>query len=147
MSRTIRGDDARVAVGFHGDEGPLIVAAVLHLVRIGQGEDAPWEVVGSIDSTLTLSRPRYAATVTSPVTAGGLITGVDETIRVEVRQPSSAEPIGSFCCLAAGGERQPWSTRVSFRGATDPALTIVVSVGAHLQGVERFAITGIRRGG
>jgi len=37
-----------------------------------------------------------------------------------------------------------WSARVSFAGATDPALTIVISTGGHLQGVERFAITAVR---
>jgi hypothetical protein len=46
--------------------------------------------------------------------------------------------------VPAGGENQLWSTRVSFRGATDPALTIVASTGGHLLGVERFAITGVR---
>jgi hypothetical protein len=117
---------------------------VLHLVRIGSGSDAPWEVVGTADTTLTVDRPKYGATVASPLTVGGQITGVDESIRVDVRQPSSAVPIGTFCCVAAGGERQPWSARVSFRTATDPALIIVASTGGHLQDVERFAITGIR---
>ena len=76
--------------------------------------------------------------------SGGRITGVDESIRIDVRQPSSAVPIGTYCCVTAGGDRQPWSARVSFRGATDPALTIVASTGGHIQGVERFAITGVR---
>lgn len=145
VSRTIRGDDARIAVGYNAEGSPS-VAAVLHLARIGQGTDAPWEVVGTIDSTLTLERPKYGATATSPLTVGGVITGVDESLRLDVRQPSSEKPIGTYCCLPAGGERQPWSAKVSFRGATDPALTIVVSTGGHIQDVERFAITAIRSG-
>jgi hypothetical protein len=65
---------------------------------------------------------------------------------VRVHQPSSEGPIGeSPCCLPAGGERMPWETTVSFAGATDPALTIVVWTGGHYQGVERFAITGVHR--
>jgi hypothetical protein len=143
VSRTIEGDDARISVGYKAEGSPS-VAAVIHLVRIGQGTDAPWEVVGTIDSDLTLERPKYAATATSPITAGGKITGVDESLRVDVRQPSSEKPIGTYCCLPAGGENQPWTAKVTFKGATDPALTVVVSTGGHVQDIERFAITGLR---
>ncbi|HET6297504.1 MAG TPA: hypothetical protein VFG33_29240 [Kribbella sp.] len=140
---SIRGDDAQVSVGYLADD-KLSVSAVLHLVRIGQGTDAPWEVVGTTDSTFTLDRPRYAGTVTSPLTVSGLISGVDESIRVEVRQPSSDQPIGTRCCVPAGGDRQPWTTEVTFKGATAPALTIIASTGGHVQSVERFAITAVR---
>ncbi|MEV0804039.1 hypothetical protein AB0I34_40550 [Kribbella sp. NPDC050281] len=143
VSTSVIGDQARIGVGYQG-EGRASLAAMLHLVKLGQGQDAPWEVVGTIDSTLTLDRPRYGAKVSSPMTVGGRITGVDESIRVAVRQLSSAEPIGTFCCVPAGGDRQPWSARVAFAGAADPALTIVVSTGGHLQDVERFAITAVR---
>jgi hypothetical protein len=115
-------------------------------VKIGQGLDAPWEVVGTIDSTFSLLQPRYGATVVSPLKVSGRITGVDESIRVDVRQPSSSRPIGTSCCVPAGGERQPWSARVTYSGATDPALTIVVSTGGHYQGVEQFAVTAVRPG-
>ena len=143
VSSSVSGDEARIGVGYRA-EGRLAHAATLHLVRIGQGPDAPWEVVGTIDTTLTLDRPRYGATVTSPLTVGGRITGVDESIRVDVRQPSSTEPIGTSCCVPAGGDRQPWSAQVTFTGATGSALTVVASTGGHLQGVEAFAITGLR---
>jgi hypothetical protein len=144
VSSTIRGDDARVAVGYPTGGDRVGVAAVIHLVLLGSGPDAPWEVVGTRDTTLTVETPRYGATVSSPIAVGGRISGVDESIRVQVRQPSSEQPIGEYCCLPAGGERTPWSVQVAFRGATDPALTIVASTGGHLQGVERFAITGVR---
>lgn len=139
VSRSVQGDEARIAVGH--DKG---VAAVLHLVRIGQGSDAPWEVVGTVDSTLSLDRPRYGATVTSPLTASGLITGADESIRLEVRQPSSTHPIGTSCCVPTGGTSQRWSARVTFKDAIDPALTLIASTGGHVHSVERFAITAIR---
>jgi polyisoprenoid-binding protein YceI len=143
VSSSISGGQARIGVGYQA-ESRASLAAMLHLVKLGRGQDAPWEVVGTIDTTFTLDRPRYGAQVTSPLTVGGRITGVDESIRVDVRQPSSTQPIGTSCCVPAGGERQPWSARVTFTGATDPALTIAVSTGGHLQGVERFAITGVR---
>jgi hypothetical protein len=66
-----------------------------HLARIGAGQDAPCEVVGSRDTTLTIDRPAYATKIASPVTVGGRISGVDESILVQVRQPSSERPIGS----------------------------------------------------
>lgn len=144
VSRSVRGTDAWIAVGYADPSGGYGVAAVLHLARIGTGQDAPWEVVGTRDSTLTLDRPAYGVKVTSPITVGGRITGVDEAIRVDVRQPSSDDVLGSIDGLPAGGENQPWTTRVSFRGATDPVLTVVASTGGHLQGIERFAITAVR---
>jgi Immunoglobulin-like domain of bacterial spore germination len=139
----VRDREAWVSVGYDAGSGPS-TAAVVHLVRFGPGSDAPWEVVGTSDTDLTLETPSYGSRVSSTVTVGGRITGVDENLRVQVRQASSEGPIGEACCLPAGGENTPWQTTVSFSGATDPALTIVVSTGGHIQGVERFAITAVR---
>ena len=113
-------------------------------MRFGSGADAPWEVVGTDDTDLSVTAPAYGATVTSPVTVGGRISGVDESIRVQVRQSSTESPLGESCCLPAGGSNTPWHTTVAFHGATDPVVTIVASTGGHLQGVERFAVTGVR---
>ena len=146
VNRSIKGDEAWISVGYQSSEGPASVAAVLHLVRIGQGDDAPWEVVGTQDSTLTLDRPRYGAKVTSPITVGGRITGVDESIRIDVRQSGAEQRLGSSCCVPGGGEKQAWSVRVTFRGGEDGAVTVVASTGGHVQDVERFAITGVRVG-
>ncbi len=145
IARSIKADDARISVGYKSSEGPASIAAVIHLVRIGQGSDAPWEVVGTADTTLTLERPRYGATASSPITVGGRITGVDESIRIDVRQAGSDKPLGSSCCVSAGGENQAWSTRVTFRGPKDNGpLTIVASTAGHVRTVERFALTAIR---
>jgi hypothetical protein len=136
---------AHVAVGYATEGSQTGTAAIIHLVRYGDGADAPWEVVGTDDTPdLTLTAPRYGASVTSPISAGGSISGVDESIRVQVFQPSSSKPIGESCCLPAGGTGTPWQTKVTFTGATDPVLTIVASTGGHLQAVERFAVTGVR---
>lgn len=144
VARDVRDREAWVSVGYDAGSG-LSTAAVVHLVRFGPGDDAPWEVVGTRDTDLTLETPSYGSGVSSPVTVGGRITGVDECLVVQVRQLSSSGPIGeSPQCLPAGGEGTPWRTTVSFSGSTDPALTIVVSTGGHIQGVERFAITGVR---
>ncbi|AQZ61822.1 Hydrogenase-4 component D [[Actinomadura] parvosata subsp. kistnae] len=138
------GAHARVHVGF-GAEGVADppVAAVVHLVRYGSGQDAPWEVVGTDDTTLSLTRPAYGAAVRSPVTVGGRVTGVDESIRIQVRHPGSGSPVGQRCCVSAGGQNAPWSASVTFRRQPGRTLTIVASTGGHVAQVERFAVTGV----
>lgn len=139
-----QGDHARVHVAYQAEEGPrLLVAAVVHLVRYGSGEDAPWEVVGTDDTSLSLTRPPYGATVRSPLTVGGRITGVDESVKVQVRRPGSDTPVGEACCVGAGGTGSPWSARVSFKAPPGRTLTVVASTGGHVATVERFAVTGV----
>jgi hypothetical protein len=135
---------AQVTVGYHPTTSQTATAAVIHLVRWGTGSDAPWEVVGTDDTTFSLSTPVYGATVGSPLSVGGDITGVDENIRVTVLQVSSATPLGTFCCQAAGGSASPWSATVTFSGASDSVITVVSTTGGHVQTVERFAVTGVR---
>lgn len=142
LATDVDGDEAHVTVGFTVPEATPGTAAVLHLAKIGTGADAPWEVVGTRDTTFSLTQPPYGTTVSSPITVGGRITGVDESIRVQVR--AGGDLLGESCCLAAGGENTPWTTTVSYRGATGAALTVVASTGGHVTDVERFAITGVR---
>ncbi|HEY5031465.1 MAG TPA: hypothetical protein VIJ54_03235 [Actinomycetes bacterium] len=140
---TLAGREAWVPVGAPPVEGQPRAAAVLHLVRIGAGTDAPWEVVGSEDTTLTLTIPRYYALVRSPVTVGGRITGVDESLRVQLRSLSGGR-VGTAPNLPAGGTSTPWSVRATFDAPAGSVLTVAVSTGGHLYGVERFAITAVR---
>jgi hypothetical protein len=142
--RDVRATEAWVGVGYQVPGGDMVTAAVIHLLRFGPAADAPWEVVGTRDTDLRLETPRYGSTAASPLTVGGHVTGVDESLRVQVRQLSSDTPLGEACCVPAGGEQSQWSATVSYSGATDAALTVVVSTGGHLQGVEMFAITGLR---
>ncbi|MEU6430801.1 hypothetical protein ABZ860_33305 [Microbispora sp. NPDC046973] len=145
VKRTVTGADARVSVGIRGEGGGRPgIAAVLHLVRFGSGPDAPWEVVGTDDTTFSLTAPGYGALVSSPVTVGGRITGVDESIRVQVRATGSARPLGERCCVSAGGDDAPWSATTTFRAAPGRTLTLVASTGGHVAEVERFTVTGVR---
>lgn len=113
-----------------------------HRVRI-QGR----EVDDDLTSDITLTTPRYGATVSSPMRVGGRITGVDESIRVGVYQWSSSPgmPIGEHCCQPAGGQSTPWTTTVSYSGATEPVLVITASTGGHLHAIEQMAFTAVRR--
>ncbi|MFI8101157.1 hypothetical protein [Streptomyces sp. NPDC086023] len=144
-SRSVSGRHARIGVGLgNPEEARRGTAAVIHLVRYGTGADAPWEVVGTDDTTFSLTLPAYGSRASSPLRAGGRITGVDESIRVEVRQPSSPRPLGTACCTPAGGSGTPWNATVSYTRPTDPVLTVVASTGGHLAEVERFTITAVR---
>ena len=136
--------DAHVAVGSKRPDGTISAAAVIHLVLFGSGRYAPWEVVGTSDTTFTLDHPGYGSAVRSAVTAGGTITGVDESIKVTVHTLSAQGPVGAYCCRAAGGTRSPWSARVSFHAAPGQVITIAAATGGHVAAVERFAVTGAR---
>jgi hypothetical protein len=138
--------DAHVAVGIKRPNGTIGTAAVIHLVLFGSGRYAPWEVVGTSDTTFTLDHPGYGSAVRSAVTAGGTITGVDESIKVTVHTLSAQGPVGAYCCRAAGGTRSPWSAGVTFRAAPGQVITIAAATGGHVAAVERFAVTGLRIG-
>ncbi|WP_327045639.1 hypothetical protein OG320_28765 [Microbispora sp. NBC_01189] len=141
----VDGVHARVSVGIRGEGGGRPgIAAVVHLVKFGTGTDAPWEVVGTDDTTFSLTTPRYGSSVSSPVKAGGKITGVDESIRVQARGAGRTSPLGERCCVSAGGENSPWSATLDFRAAPGQTITIVASTGGHIADVERFAVTGVR---
>ncbi|MFF8833167.1 hypothetical protein [Streptomyces sp. NPDC015131] len=142
-TRSIGATRARVGVGLSGSEDSGS-AAVVHLARLGTGRDAPWTVVGTKDTTFTLTSPAYGSVVRSPVTVGGRITGLDESIRVQVRQPSSDTVLGTACCTPAGGTGRLWSASVPFKGAKDAVLTVVASTGGHIAEVERFTVTAVR---
>jgi hypothetical protein len=141
---SLSGGDAHVTVAFHRPDGHISAAAVLHLVKYGSGKYAPWEVVGTDDTTLTLDIPVYGGTATSPVRIGGKITGVDESLRAEVHRLGAGGPVGSFCCQPAGGQASPWSFSVPFHATPGQVITIVVHTGGHVAAVERFAVTGAR---
>lgn len=143
LGRKISGDQAWVDVGFELPNGDTATAATVHLVKIGAGSDAPWEVVGTRDTTLSLTTPGYGSAVTSPVTVGGRITGVDENLRVRIWRQGSGK-VGESGGVPAGGDNSPWSTKVSFAAPAGSVLTIAVSTGGHVAAVERFAITGVR---
>lgn len=134
------GQNAHIGVGYRNPAGQLATAAVLHLIRVGTASGGTWEVVGSDDTTFTLEQPAYGSSVSSPMTVGGRITGVDENIRVIVRSQAHGAQ-GSGVGVPAGGQAAPWHTTVSFTGGG--VWTVVAVTGGHVQSVERFAIQGV----
>jgi hypothetical protein len=143
--QTVRQGDARVAVGFAITPGRTSTAAVIHLVRFGTGRLAPWEVVGTDDTDFSLTSPAYGGAASTPLTVGGRISGVEDNIRIQVRELSSAVPLADSCCHGAvSGTRQPWHARVQTGEGTDPVLTVVASHDSGVAAVARFAVTGLR---
>jgi hypothetical protein len=145
-SSSVKSADAYVGVGALNPNKQPFTAAIVHLVKYGTDRYAPWEVVGTQDTTLTLTTPAYASHVASPVTLGGRITGVDESLSLYVFQLTSQSPLGSTHGIPAGGQNAPWSGKVVFSGATGHVLTLVVSTGGHFAAVERFAVTAAATG-
>ncbi|MFI5775557.1 hypothetical protein [Nocardia sp. NPDC051570] len=143
VSTSVRGDEAWIGVGFGQPGGATVTAAVVHLVRFGPPPDAPWEVVGTQDSTLSVTAPAYGAAASSPLTVGGRVTGVDENLRVQVRSMGrQQQPVGEGPAIAGGGTDAQWSTTVPL-GACSGTLTVAVAAGGHIAEVERFAMTGV----
>ncbi|GFG53574.1 hypothetical protein MAGR_50150 [Mycolicibacterium agri] len=144
-SFTEEADEAWVGVGYPLPNGENTTAATLHLVRFGAAEDAPWEVVGSVDDTLTLSTPPYGHLAGIAIDAGGTVTGVDESLHLQAKQSTQPDALGTYCCLAAGGSASEWSTTLELSDRPQPgAVTLVVWTGGHVAEVEDFAITGLR---
>lgn len=99
------------------------------------------------DTTLTLTTLAYGAKVSSPVTVGGRITGVDESLRIPVLSLAASGPLGELTGVGAGGQNAAWSATLPFRPAACTVRTIVVSTTSQLDGaVKQFAITGARVG-
>jgi Immunoglobulin-like domain of bacterial spore germination len=142
-SRDVRADEAWIGVGFQGEDA-TVTAAVVHLRRFGPSSDAPWEVVGTRDTDLTLDRPDYGSTVSSPVVVGGSVTGLEGSLTVSVRQVSAPEPLGGVADLVITPQTSAWDAEIPYAGATDPALTIVVSLRSDAREAARFAITAVR---
>lgn len=143
-STEIAQDEAHIGIGFRDPNGVSHTAAVIHLVRYTKYADdktAPWEVVGTDDTSFSLETPKYGTQVNSPLTAGGHITGTDENIRLWVRTLDKIA--GTYCCVAAGGKNGSWSAKISWGAKTGTPLTIVAVTGGHLQEHERFAIQGV----
>ncbi|AFU01581.1 hypothetical protein [Nocardia brasiliensis] len=143
-SSLIQGEQAWIGVGFENPNGAPATAAVLHLVRIGTAPNGPCEVVGTEDTTLALTTPAYAASVGSPVQVGGRITGVDESLQVQVRGGNGPQPAGSAAPVPAGGTNTPWTVSVPFTAICPATLTVAVATGGHVAEIERFAVTGVK---
>jgi hypothetical protein len=137
----VAGSQAWVGVGYSGAVTP---AGVVHLARIGAGADAPWEVVGTKDTTLSLTSPGYGTRVNSPLTVSGRITGSNESMRVMIRGLGGL--LGQTSGVTAGGTGATWSAQVGFTASPGTVLALAVATGGHIRAVERFAVVAVVAG-
>jgi hypothetical protein len=143
---SVRGgaNEQYVGVGYELPSGQEHTAAVIHVVRFSPvfgDSTAGWEVVGATADGLSIDTPKYGDEVTSPVTVGGRITGVDESITVAIRSLDGAKDVSGP--IPAGGDNAAWTTTVPYSARQHGALTIVASTGGHLTAHERFAVVGV----
>jgi hypothetical protein len=141
-SSQVSANEALIGVGYKLPSGLKHTAAVLRLVRfspVAGDQTAGWEVVGTVDTDFSITVPEYGATVTSPMTVGGRITGTDESITIAVR--TSDGHVDKISPIPAGGQDAPWSATVLFSG--HGVLAVIASTGGHLTAHERFAVTGV----
>jgi hypothetical protein len=143
-SRQIVGDEAWIGVAGTPPEGRTVSAAVLHLARIGVGplDGRPWEVVGSRDTLLTLTTPRYGSVVGHTIVVGGRISGVDESLVIQVRDRAGTV-LARKQGIPAGGVETPWQVTLTLPSGSAGLVTIAVSTGGHIADVEKFAITAV----
>lgn len=139
---TVQPRQAWIGVGQADPKGDPVTVARVHLARLGAADDAPWEVVGTEDTELTLDQPAYGGALQPELRVGGTITGVDESLHVQARQLGGL--IGEFCCQPAGGQNARWSATVQIGPARPGTVTVVVSTGGHYAHIERFAVTALR---
>ncbi|MGN6607549.1 MAG: hypothetical protein ACTHMS_11155 [Jatrophihabitans sp.] len=146
-SASISADQAHIGIGYRDPAGRPHSAAVLHLVRYEQhpgDTGAPWEVVGTDDTTFSLETPSYGSAVPGTFRAGGHITGVDENIQA-FTMDAAGHRSAAVCCVPAGGEHAPWSITVRAPAASTGSFAVVAWTGGHVQAHERFALQGVQR--
>ena len=142
---SITASQAHISVGYLITPTQPHTGAVIHLVRYGPSPNAPWEVVGTADQPgFTITSPAYGSTVRSPVVAGGRITGVDESITVQVLT-FRHDPGGSQLLPSGRGDPEPLDRAGAVQGrAPGQVLIVSAATGGHVAAVERFVVTGVR---
>lgn len=85
------------------------------------GDGGPWTVVSVGGTDLTVTTPRPDGRVTSPQRVSGRVTGVDESVRVELVTFSGVVVATAY---APAGSEVPWETTISWttRGWTTGAV-------------------------
>ncbi|GAC1325770.1 MAG: hypothetical protein NVSMB13_09500 [Mycobacteriales bacterium] len=122
-----------------GESGRTVEVTTVYLVRVATGENAPYVVVSATSPLLSITAPTPGAPIRSPLPVSGRITGVDESIHVELRVLSRPAPVGS-AFTGGGGENSPWAQSVSFPALADKGATVVAWTASAADGkVGRLA--------
>lgn len=145
MSVIDHGYATAVTVGQHNaDSGRTTKVTVVWLKQVGTGSPQPWDVQEATASDLTIDQPSRFAHVSTPLIVSGLITGIDESITVQLVSPSTGADLNTTTPhVPAGGTNTPWETRLTLRASNDKVGILVAYTGGHVAAVERLTVTGV----
>lgn len=112
------------------DVGPVTTVLVRQLDAAGH-----WWVLGASTPNLVLAEPMTGATVSSPVTLRGTSTAFEAQIRTEIRQDSTATPLGEGTAMGgANGEMGPFADVLSFTAPSQTGGAIMLSTRSAADG-------------
>lgn len=119
ISTTDDGSDKLVTLGriLQAEGQNLFPVTVVHLTKYGKA----WIVTGATDprNFLSFSAPEPGSAVTTPVTVAGPAFGVEEAVKVDVRDATSNASYGSTTVSFGNGTGQ-WQDAINFNQPTSP---------------------------
>jgi hypothetical protein len=105
------------------DLGPVTTVLVRQLDAAGH-----WWVLGATTPNLVLAEPAVGGRVASPVTLRGTSTAFEAQIRTEIRQDSTATPLGEGTAMGgANGEMGPFVDVLSFTAPSQSHGAVMLS--------------------
>ncbi|MFM7271523.1 MAG: Gmad2 immunoglobulin-like domain-containing protein [Actinomycetes bacterium] len=105
------------------DPGPVTTVLVRQLDAAGH-----WWVLGATTPNLVLAEPTVGGRVASPVTLRGTSTAFEAQIRTEIRQDSTATPLGEGTAMGgANGEMGPFVDVLSFTAPSQAYGAVMLS--------------------
>lgn len=140
------------AVGTAGRRGDIVQVVVkaagrpvstVSLEQVGRGVDGPFSVTGASAEDVSITTPDVGGSVESPLTVTGRVTGVDESVHVQLLAGSSELADGH----APAGQEQPWSQPLRWSSATWSVGALVASTYDGKGDLHALALTPVRRGG
>ncbi|MBV9292121.1 MAG: hypothetical protein JO222_06700, partial [Frankiales bacterium] len=113
------------------EQGQTVAVTDVHLVRFGKG----WVVVGATDpqNQLKLSGPKAGSLAVSPLSVTGPGFGVDEAVRVQVRDAVSPKSYGEGTTGFGNGTPQ-WSVNVPFTRPSGRGGALVATMSSAADG-------------
>ena len=146
MSTSAQGSETAVTLGQHNpDSGRTTKVTTVLLKQVGTGSPRPWDVEEATASQFTIDQPTRFAQVNPPVTVSGHITGVDESIVLNLISPSTGGKLNpSTQPVAAGGQNTAWHERLNFQlPPNDYVGALVATTGGHVAAVERLVMVPV----
>jgi hypothetical protein len=115
----------------------------VQLEQVGRGTNGPWSVTGASAEDVSITTPDAGGSVESPLTVTGRVTGIDESVHVQLLTGSTQLADGH----APAGQEQPWSQALRWSSSTWSVGALVASTYDGKGDLHALALTPVRRGG